>query len=209
MAQDWNNDLEPLLKQYKNRKHPLDYNNRYQLLVMVVLSAQATDDLINKIAKDFFIAYPTIADLGKATPEEVHKLVKSVRSFGKKTTWLLQIAEMIGTDDKIPTRMDELIKFPGLGRKSANVIIRELKGTAEGIIVDLHVVRVAPRLGIASGDKPEQIEKQMMSALDKNLWGDAGMSISFLGREICRPTPDCLNCIMTKVCKFYQEVVKK
>src|ERR1035437_698817 len=118
MSQDWNKTLEPLLKLYHNRKHPLDYKNRYQLLVMVILSAQATDELINKVSKDFFAAYPTLSDLARANPEDVHQLLKSVRSFGKKTTWLLQIAAMIGEDDKIPVSLDALIQYPGLGRKS-------------------------------------------------------------------------------------------
>jgi endonuclease III len=100
--------------------------------------------------------------------------------------------------------MAELIKLPGIGRKSANVIIRESGDHAEGIIVDLHVLRVAPRLGIAVGDKPEKIEKQLMEIIPQNRWNETGMSMSFLGREICRPTnPKCNICVMNKVCKYY------
>jgi endonuclease-3 len=121
----------------------------------------------------------------------------------------VELAEKIGTDDKIPTTLDELTKLPGIGRKSANVIIRESGGKAEGIIVDLHVIRVAPRLGIASGDKPEKIEKQLMEIFPQGSWNEVGMAISFLGREICRPTnPKCNICVMNAVCKFYKEVVK-
>ena len=100
--------------------------------------------------------------------------------------------------------MAELIKLPGIGRKSANVIIRESGDNAEGIIVDLHVIRVAPRLGIAEGDKPEKIEKQLMEIIPQNRWNETGMALSYLGREICRPTdPKCKSCMMNKVCRYY------
>jgi endonuclease-3 len=93
--------------------------------------------------------------------------------------------------------------LPGIGRKSANVIKREAGAAPEGIIVDLHVVRVAPRLGIATGTDPKKIEKQMMEVLPAKRW-DAGMAMSFLGREICRPTnPQCEVCVMKRVCTYY------
>ncbi|MFM7857102.1 MAG: endonuclease III domain-containing protein, partial [Flammeovirgaceae bacterium] len=90
-------------------------------------------------------------------------------------------------NDNLPTNLEALTALPGIGRKSANVILREMGLPAEGVIVDLHVVRVAPRLGIAKGTDPKKIEKQIMESLDPKDW-DAGMAISFLGREICRPT---------------------
>jgi endonuclease-3 len=92
-----------------------------------------------------------------------------------------------------------------MGLKSAKVIMRESNMTAEGIFVDLHVVRVAPRIGMATGTDPKKIEKQLMDVLDKNDWGEAGMAISFLGREICRPTnPKCPVCVMNKVCLYFK-----
>ena len=94
--------------------------------------------------------------------------------------------------------------MPGIGRKSANVILRESGKEPEGVIVDLHTVRVAPRLGIATGADPKKIENQIMDALPKKEW-DAGMAISFLGREICRPKPQCEICLMNPVCAFYKE----
>jgi endonuclease-3 len=209
MKMNWIEYFEPLIKQFGNRKHPLDYKNRYQLLVMVILSAQDSDRHINELAPKFFEAYPSIAQLAKASHEDLHRYINSVRNFGNKSTWLVKLAQAIGDDDKIPTSLDELTKLPGLGRKSANVIIRESGGKAEGVIVDLHVVRVAPRIGIASGDKPEKIEKQLMEAFPKERWNEVGMAISFLGREICRPTnPKCTTCVMNVVCKYYKEVVK-
>jgi len=207
MEQNWMEWLEPLIKQYANRKHPLDYKSRYQLLVMVILSAQDSDKHINELAPAFFEAYLTIADLALAQPDDLHRYIGTVRNFGNKSNWLVKLAQTIGTDDKIPTTMDSLTKLPGVGRKSANVIIRESGGKAEGVIVDLHVVRVAPRIGIATGTQPEKIEKQIMSIVPPEHWNAIGMAISFLGREICRPTnPKCSVCVMNKVCQYYNGI---
>ena len=207
MEQNWIEWLEPLIKQYANRKHPLDYKSRYQLLAMVILSAQDSDKHINELAPAFFEIYPTVADLALAQPEDLHRYIGTVRNFGNKSNWLVKLAQTIGSDDKIPTTMETLTKLPGVGRKSANVIIRESGGKAEGVIVDLHVVRVAPRIGIATGTQPEKIEKQIMSIVPPDQWNAIGMAISFLGREICRPTnPKCSVCVMNKVCQYYKEI---
>ncbi|MFT3754142.1 MAG: endonuclease III [Paludibacter sp.] len=207
MAQNWIEHLEPLMKQYAGRKHPLDYHSRYQLLVMVILSAQDSDKHINELAPVIFDAYPSMNSLAKATEEDLHQYINTVRNFGNKAAWLVKLAEQIGDDDNIPRTMAELTKLPGIGRKSANVIIRESGDVAEGVIVDLHVVRVAPRIGIASGTQPEKIEKQIMAIVPKERWNDIGMAISFLGREICRPTnPKCDVCIMNKVCHYYNGI---
>jgi endonuclease-3 len=204
MEINWVEQIEPLLQTFGKRKHPLDYNNRYQLVVMVILSMQATDILINKVAKELFGNYPSIDELAKASVEDIQHHLKSVRNFGTKSKWLAELANTIGDDSKIPTTMAELVKLPGIGRKSANVIIRESGDNAEGIIVDLHVLRVAPRLGIAEGDKPEKIEKQLMEIIPQNRWNETGMALSYLGREICRPTdPKCTSCMMNKVCRYY------
>ena len=206
---NWPELLEPLLKQYKNKKHPLDYQNKYQLVVMVILSAQDSDKHINQLAPAFFEAYPSINQLAKATPEDLHRYINSVRNFGNKSGWLVKLAQTIGDDSKIPSNLTDLTKLSGIGRKSANVIIRETGGKAEGIIVDLHVVRVAPRLGIASCADPVKIEKQLMDQIPQEKWNEVGMAISFLGREICRPTnPKCTECVMNVVCNYYKEKSK-
>lgn len=200
---DWPEAVQPLLKKYKNTKHPLDYENIYQLVVMVVLSAQDSDRNINTLAPKLFEAFPDMKALSTATEETLHPLIGGVRNFGNKTKWLMEMAQRIKKDSNIPTTLDDLTGLPGIGRKSANVILRETGKPAEGVIVDLHVVRVAPRLGIASGTDPKKIEKQIMEALPQKYW-DAGMAMSFLGREICRPTaPKCEICVMNKVCAYY------
>ncbi len=210
METNWNQSIEPLLKQYKGRRHPLDYKSRYQLVVMVILSAQDSDKHINEVAKEFFKEFPTMEHLAAASVEEIQRLISSVRNFGNKSTWLSALAKAVGTDSKIPNTLEELTKLPGVGRKSANVIIRESGDNAEGIIVDLHVLRVAPRLGVAEGTKPEKIEKQLMVAFPQEKWNEVGMAISFLGREVCRPTnPRCPACVMNSVCDDYKSRKKQ
>ena len=205
---NWPEAIQPLLKKYKGKQHPLEYKNIYQLVVMVVLSAQDNDRNINKLAPDLFKAFPDMKSLSKATDKSLHSYISKVRNFGNKTKWLLGIAEKIKADKNIPLTLEGLTELPGVGRKSANVILREAGKKPEGVIVDLHVVRVAPRLGIASGADPKKIEKQIMDALPQKDW-DAGMAMSFLGREICRPKPKCELCLMRPVCRYYQEVIKE
>lgn len=201
---NWQKEIQPLIEKYKGKKHPLDYHSPYELVVMVVLSAQDSDRHINEIGPTFFSAYPNMAALAKADAESLFPIINKVRNFGNKTKWLLELARVTKEDKNIPTSMEALTALPGIGRKSANVIMRELGIKAEGIVVDLHVVRVAPRIGIATGTDPKKLEKQMMEVLDQKDWGEVGMAISFLGREICRPTnPKCTTCVMNKVCAYY------
>lgn len=205
---DWPKAIQPLLKKYKKTKHPLGYKNIYQLLVMVVLSAQSTDVIVNKIAGELFKAFPNLKALSKASPELLYPFISKVRNFNNKANWLIDIAKTLKDDKKIPMTHEGLTKLNGIGSKSANVILREAGKPAEGVIVDLHVVRVAPRLGIANGDDPKKIEKQIKETLPQKDW-DAGMAMSFLGREICRPTPKCEICLMKEVCNYYNTVVKR
>lgn len=204
---DWAEALKPLIKEYKGRKHPLEYKNIYQLVVMVILSAQDSDKHINQIASDFFKAFPDMKALAKADEESLFQLIGKVRNFGNKTKWLMELANTVKTDKNIPLTLDELTKLPGIGRKSANVIMREAGVKAEGVIVDLHVVRVAPRLGIATGTDPKKIEKQIMEVIPQKDWGEIGMAMSFLGREICRPSnPKHDQCVVSKSCAYCKSV---
>ena len=201
---NWPKAIQPLLKKYKTTKHPLDYKNIYQLLVMVVLSAQDSDRNINQLAPKLFEAFPDMKALSKATDETLFPFISKVRNFGNKSKWLTGIAQQLKDNKNIPLTHEGLTELKGIGSKSANVILREAGKPAEGVIVDLHVVRVAPRLGIATGADPRKIEKQIMEILPQKDW-DAGMAMSFLGREICRPQPKCEECLMNTVCKFYRE----
>ena len=205
---NWVEAIHPLLEKYKDTSHPLEYGNIYQLVVMVVLSAQDSDKNINKLAPKLFETFPDMEALSEATADSLYPFISGVRNFGNKTKWLMEMAHALKEDQNIPGTLDELVALPGIGRKSANVILRESGAPAEGVIVDLHVVRVAPRLGIASGTDPKKIEKQILEQLSSEQW-DAGMAISFLGREICRPQPKCEICLMRPVCTYYQEVIKR
>ncbi len=198
----WPAALKPLLKKYRSRKHPLEAANPYQWIVMVELSAQATDSLINQIAPDFFKAFPDMRSLAKAKAESLFPYISKVRNFRHKAQWLVETAKKIKSNRKIPLEIESLVELPGIGRKSANVIRRGSKAKPEGIIVDLHTTRVANRLGIVTTTNPEKIEKQLMELLPPKEW-DAGMAMSFLGREICRPKPNCPVCLMKPVCAYY------
>ena len=204
---NWSEALKPLLKKYKGKTHPLQSKNLYQSVVMVILSAQDSDKHINEIAPKLFKAFPDMRSLSKADAEALFPFVSSVRNFGNKTKWLIELAQTVKEDKKIPLTMEELIELPGIGRKSADVIMREAGVKAVGVIVDLHVVRVAPRLGIASGTSPITIEKEIMAKIPQKDWGEIGMAISFLGRETCRPTnPKHDECVVNKSCEYYKSL---
>lgn len=201
---NWAEILKPLITKYKGKKHPLDYHNTYQLMIMVVLSAQDSDANINKIAPALFEVYPNMKSLAVSNIETLIPNISKVRNFGTKASWLIEIAQKIKEDKNIPSTMEDLTALKGIGRKSANVIMRETNAQAEGIIADLHVIRVAPRIGIIPETKEGiKVEKLLMQALPKDIWGEIGMAISFLGRETCRPTnPKCSECPIQNDCKY-------
>jgi endonuclease III len=196
----WDEKFKPLIAKYQETSHPLLYKNLYQLMVMVVLSAQDSDRHINQVAQPFFAAFPDFAAIAKTSPEALHPYLSGVRNFANKCNWLFKTAVKLA-QGKISLRMDDLTALDGIGRKSANVIRREMKEPAEGIIVDLHVLRVIPRLGISQAKDGTKMEKDLMQAISKPLWHQVGMCISFLGRETCRPTnPKCHECVMSPHC---------
>ena len=202
---DWDKAVQPLLKKYRNKKHPLEYHNLYELLVAVIISSQGVDKLINEMTAKLFKAYPTMESLSRARVEDLNAYIGKVRSFFKKAEWIIRIAKDLKEEKNIPLTMEGLVNLPGIGRKSANVILREAKQKPEGIIVDIHVLRVAPRIGIAKGDDANDMEKQLMKKLPQKDW-DVGMAMSFLGREICRPTdPVHEKCVMNSVCAYFKK----
>jgi endonuclease-3 len=204
---NWENNLSPLLQKYSGKKHPLNYRNRYQLLVMVILAAQDSDSKINKVAPSFFNVFPDISELSRHSAEDLYQYLSPVRGFRKKSEWIIELAKRIGNNVNIPKTVAALTALPGVGRKSANVIIRESGDEAEGVVVDLHVVRVASRLGVADGT-PDKIEKKLMEEFSREKWNEIGMALSFHGREICRPKPLCEQCVVNDVCNYYRNVVK-
>ena len=202
---NWSEKLLPLLEKYKGRKHPLDYKNIYQLLIMVILSAQDSDANINKISVPFFEIFPTINSLSKANLEEIIILINTVKNYQNKANWIKETAAILKIEENIPKNLNDLIQLKGVGRKSANVILRESNQRAEGIIVDLHVIRVVSRIGITPSYKEgNKIEKKLIQELPYEIWNDIGMAFSFLGRELCRPTnPKCDLCPICQYCNYF------
>lgn len=196
-------------RKYKGKKHPLEYKNNYQLLVMIILSAQDSDANINKIAPTLFEIFPNIESLAVSNVEALIPHISKVRNFGSKANWIIEIAQTIQSNENIPLTMEKLTELKGIGRKSANGILRETNSPAEGIIADLHVLRVAPRIGLCNENKEgNKIEKQLIQLLPKNIWNEIGMALSFLGREICRPTnPKCEICPIKNYCKYISKTI--
>jgi endonuclease-3 len=204
---DWPTKLAPILEKYNGRKHPLDYQNLFQLVVMVVLSAQDSDANINSISPALFEAFPNMERLAASNVETLIPYISKVRNFDTKANWILEIAQTIQKDENIPLTMEGLTALKGIGRKSANVIMREAGVSSAGIIADLHVIRVSPRIGlIPETQDGNKVEKQLMQMLPKAIWGEIGMATSFLGREICRPKPKCEECPINSICEYYRVI---
>jgi endonuclease III len=205
---NWKEELAPILKKYKLQKHPLEFKNLFQLLTMVILSAQDSDENINKIAPNFFYRFPNMETLAKSNNNEILSYLNTVKYFENKSKWIVETAKIIQKNDSIPLTMKGLTNLKGIGRKSANVIMREANVSLEGIMVDLHVLRVAPRIGLITATKDGiKAEKELMFALPREIWNDIGMVISFLGREICRPIPKCSQCPINSCCKYYKKLI--
>jgi endonuclease-3 len=169
---------------------------------MIVLSARASDAMVNNLAPALFQKYPSFQHLQHATPDDLYPYLR-VPGFRKKAEWIMNIAQEIGNKGSIPTTMTGLTALKGFGRKSANVFMSQTNREAEGVIVDLHTLRVAPRLGIAEGTDPIAVEKELMKKVHKSNWHLLGMSLTFLGRETCRPkNPRCGECVLCEVCDY-------
>ena len=210
LFENWKENLAPLIDKYKGRKHPLHYNNTYELLIMVILSAQDSDANINRITIPFFENYSNLERLSNASIEEIIPYFTTIKNFPNKTNWILEIAKRLKTDRNIPMKLTDLIALKGVGRKSANVILRETNQKAEGIIVDLHVIRVVPRIGLTPKyEDGNKIEKLLIQQLPYEIWDEIGMAFSFLGREICRPThPKCDVCPINTHCNYFKNLNK-
>ncbi len=203
---DWKTILKPIIETYKDRKHPLEYSNLYELLVAVLLSAQDSDAHINKIMPLFIEKYPNLEVISSSNLNSIENIISPVMNSKNKASWLYDIAKTVEKNKNIPLTLNDLIRLKGIGRKSANVILREMHKPAEGIIADLHVIRVSPRIGLTDEIKDGiKIEKQLMTLFPKEIWNEIGMALSFLGREICRPSnPKCHICSLKNDCNHFK-----
>lgn len=182
----------------------LIHDNPFQLFVAVLLSAQTTDEQVNRITEKLFKAVPTVQEMARLKPEELEFYLKGCGLYRNKSRYLVEASRIIvrDFDGKVPQDFDKLIMLPGIGRKCANVIINVAFGKP-GLAVDTHVFRVARRLGLASGSRPEQVEVQLKELLPPEEWGKSHQRLIALGREICRARrPLCAECLLRDDCPW-------
>lgn len=186
----------------------LHYNDEYQLLVAVILSAQCTDKRINMITPALFDAFPTPEVMACASVDDIFELIKSVSYPNNKARNLLGMAQMLTEqfDGKVPENLDDLIKLPGVGRKTANVVMSVIYNKPT-MAVDTHVFRVSERLGLTTGSKtPLSTEKELVKNIPEDLIPKAHHWLILHGRYVCKSRrPDCLNCGLNSVCRYYQK----
>lgn len=196
--------LNRLRRRYPDIGTALDYESPFQLLVVTVLSAQTTDENVNKVAPILFEVYPTVTDLAEADPEEVEKIVYSTGFYRQKTKSIIKLAQGIEEifDGAVPMDLDELVKLPGVGRKTASVLLAEA-WDVPAIAVDTHVRRVARRLGLTDQTDPVKIERDLMALYPKNDWSGLSMRIIQFGRDVCDARrPLCGQCELFGLCEF-------
>ncbi|MGN6265529.1 MAG: endonuclease III [Ginsengibacter sp.] len=197
----------------KNNPDPkteLIYDNPYQLLVAVILSAQCTDKRVNLTTPLIFEIYPDVVSLSEATPADLFALIKSISYPNNKTNHLIGMAKKVMSDfgGKIPMTVNELIELPGVGRKTANVITSVIDNQPN-MAVDTHVFRVANRIGLVKAKNPLETEKQLIKNLPKDLVHVAHHWLILHGRYICvARKPKCGICGLRPACTYYQKVVK-
>lgn len=184
----------------------LHYTNPYQLLVAVILSAQCTDKRINQVTPALFAAYPTAESLAAASQEEIYEFIKSVSYPNNKAKSLLGMARRLTEEfnGEVPSDIDSLLTLPGVGRKTANVILSVVFGKA-AMAVDTHVFRVSERIGLTTDSKtPLQTEQTLMKYLPADKVARAHHWLILHGRYVCKARrPDCLNCAITAICRYY------
>lgn len=196
-----NRIVAALQQQHPDADTELEFTNPYELLVATILSAQCTDERVNAVTPDFFARYPDAASLSRASMPDVERRIKSTGFFRSKARSLVGMARAV-TDSpsgNIPTRMADLVALPGVGRKTANVVLGHALGVP-GFPVDRHVLRVSNRLGIARGKDPELIEKQLCACLPEQLWTRVSDTLIIHGRRICKPKPLCDLCAARADC---------
>jgi endonuclease-3 len=202
--------VETLSEQHPNADTELNYRNAYELLVATILSAQSTDERVNMVTPALFTRYPDAQALAKAKPEELEPQILSTGFFRQKSKALIGMAQALvaAHGGEVPADMDKLTKLPGVGRKTANVVLGHALGVP-GLPVDRHVLRVANRIGIAQGDDPVKVEAQLCGALPNDMWTLASDVQILHGRRVCRPKPLCDICSVREDCDYYRTVVAK
>jgi endonuclease-3 len=202
--------LDLLETQHPDADTELDYKNAYQLLVATILSAQSTDRRVNLVTPALFKKYPTAKALAKASNTELEPQILSTGFFRQKSKALIGMATALVAEHKgeVPADMDALIKLPGVGRKTANVVLGHALGVP-GLPVDRHVLRVSNRIGIAEGDDPALVEQQLCAAMPKERWTRTSDTLILHGRRVCKPKPLCDTCVVQADCDYFNTVVSR
>ena len=197
--------LAKLERQHPNADTELHYRTPYELLVATILSAQCTDERVNQVTPALFARYPNARALAKATTTELEPQIQSTGFFRAKSKSLVGMATAVVEQHQgeIPPTMAALVRLPGVGRKTANVVLGHALGVP-GLPVDRHVLRVANRIGIARGDDPEVVEQQLCAALRPPKWIVASDTLILHGRRICKPRPLCEKCVVRADCNYYR-----
>jgi endonuclease-3 len=199
--------LDILQRTWPKATCELNFRNGYQLTVATILSAQSTDKMVNQVTPALFRRYPTAAALAEAEPAELEKMIHSTGFFRQKARSLLGTARMVVADfgGKIPRTMEEIVKLPGVARKTANVVLGSAYGVASGVVVDTHVRRVAGRLGLTAQTDPVKIEVDLMEVVPRERWIDVGHQLIWHGRRICHAAkPECTACPLAPLCPSAQ-----
>ena len=196
--------LQRLASQHPNADTELHFTNPYELLVATILSAQCTDERVNQVTPALFKRYPDARTLARASTAELEPQIQSTGFFRAKSKALVGMAAALAGrhGGEVPASMDALVELPGVGRKTANVVLGHALGVP-GLPVDRHVLRVTNRIGVAKSDDPEIVEQQLCAALPPADWTRASDTFILHGRRICKPRPLCDRCVVRTECLFF------
>lgn len=197
--------VEALARQHPNADTELVFRTPFELLAATMLSAQSTDERVNSITPALFARFPDARALASATPEELEPLIHATGFFRQKARALIGMAQQLlqAHDGEVPNTMEQLTVLPGVGRKTANVVLGHALGVP-GLPVDRHVLRVANRIGLASGDDPVRVEATLCALLPSTHWVLASDVQILHGRRICRPKPSCDRCAVREQCAYFR-----
>lgn len=196
--------LKILRKEYGNRSTALTFNNPFQLLISTILSAQSTDKQVNKITDGLFKQYSDARSFLRLGKRELEKRIKSIGLYKNKANHIYQTCKILVNhyQGEVPESLEELIQLPGVGRKTANVVL-SVGFKKDAIAVDTHVFRVANRLGLAEADNPQKTELQLMKNIPQKDWSAAHHWLIWHGRMICKAkNPNCQACPLKKYCQY-------
>jgi endonuclease-3 len=196
--------LARLGTQHPNADTELNFTSPYELLVATILSAQCTDERVNQVTPALFKRYPDARALARATTDELEPQIQSTGFFRAKSRALLGMAAAVADrhGGEVPGTMDALVELPGVGRKTANVVLGHALGVP-GLPVDRHVLRVANRIGIAKSEDPEIVEQQLGAAMPPPEWTRTSDTLILHGRRVCKPKPLCDRCVIREDCDFF------